>query len=219
MFARTLGASGITDADGNPLHFTPHDFRRIFITDAIMNGLPPHIAQIIVGHATITTTMGYKAIYPTEALEAHRSFIARRRAVRPGEEYRTPTEDEWEKFLAHFELRKLSVGTCARAFNTPCIHEHACVRCPLLRPDPVQRSRLEEIRDNLEARIIEAKREGWLGEIEGLQVSLAGAKDKLAQLDRSAQRAAANIELGMPTFAHVAGRVTSATPTTIQPQR
>jgi integrase len=208
MFARTLGASGITDADGNPLHFTPHDFRRIFITDAIMNGLPPHIAQIIVGHATITTTMGYKAIYPTEALEAHRSFIARRRAVRPGEEYRTPTEDEWEKFLAHFELRKLSVGTCARAFNTPCIHEHACVRCPLLRPDPVQRSRLEEIRDNLEARIIEAKREGWLGEIEGLQVSLAGAKDKLAQLDRSAQRAAANIELGMPTFAHVAGRVT-----------
>jgi hypothetical protein len=36
------------------------------------------------------------------------------------------------------------------------------VRCALLRPDPAQRPRLEEIRDNLEARIIEAKREGWL---------------------------------------------------------
>jgi integrase len=212
MFARTLHASAITDTDGNPLHFTPHDFRRIFITDAIVNGLPPHIAKIIVGHATITTTMGYKAIYPTEALEAHRSFIARRRATRPGEEYRTPTDNEWDEFLAHFELRKLSVGTCARAFNTPCIHEHACIRCPLLRPDPTQQPRLKEIRDNLEARIIEAKREGWLGEIEGLQVSLSGAKDKLAQLDTTTQRRTRNVKLGMPTFAHIAGRVTSATP-------
>jgi hypothetical protein len=211
MFARTLSASELADTDGNPLHFTPHDFRRIFITDAIVNGLPPHIAQIIVGHATITTTMGYKAVYPTEALEAHRSFIARRRSLRPGEEYRTPTDEEWDAFLTHFEHRKLSVGICARAFNTPCIHEHACIRCPMLKPDPSQQSRLKEIRDNLEARIIEAKREGWLGEIEGLQVSLAGAKDKLAQLDTATQHRARNTELGMPTFTQIAGRTSTVT--------
>ncbi|WP_254709912.1 hypothetical protein [Streptomyces lunaelactis] len=41
-----------------------------------------------------------------------------------------------------------------------------------------------EIRDNLKARIKEAEREGWLGEVEGLRVSLAGAEEKLAQLDR-----------------------------------
>ncbi|MBS2967179.1 hypothetical protein KGA66_29395, partial [Actinocrinis puniceicyclus] len=114
---------------------------------------PPHIAQIICGHTNISTTMGYKAVYPTEAIDAHRAFIARRRATRPGEEYRTPTDQEWEAFLSHFERRKLSVGTCARAFNTPCIHEHACVRCSLLRPDPAQRQRLEEIHDNLQARV------------------------------------------------------------------
>jgi hypothetical protein len=33
---------------------------RIFVTDAIMNGLPPHIAQVICGHKTIDTTIGYK---------------------------------------------------------------------------------------------------------------------------------------------------------------
>ncbi len=33
----------------------------------------------------------------------------------------------------------MSVGTCGRAFGTPCVHEHACVRCALLRPDPAQR--------------------------------------------------------------------------------
>ncbi len=149
--------------------------------------------------------MGYKAIYPVETIEAHRAFIARRRATRPSEEYRTPTDEEWDAFLAHFEKRKVSIGTCARAFGSPCVHEHACVRCSLLRPDPAQRARLEEIRDNLIARIAEAEREGWLGEVEGLQVSLAGAQDKLAQLDELAARRA-TVHLSMPTFADVASR-------------
>jgi len=51
-------------------------------------------------------------------------------------------------------------------------------------PDPGQRHRIAEIRDNLAARIAEAEREGWLGEIEGLKISLAGASGKLAQIDR-----------------------------------
>jgi hypothetical protein len=91
---------------------------------SFINGLPPHIAQVICGHRDISTTMGYKAIYPAEAIEAHRAFITRRRQARPSEEYRTPTEQEWDQFLAHFEKRKLSIGICARAFGTPCIHEH-----------------------------------------------------------------------------------------------
>jgi hypothetical protein len=173
----------VDDVDGKPLHFTPHDFRRMFITDAVMNGLPPHIAQIIAGHQDLNVTMGYKAVYPEEAVQAHLSYLARRRALRPSEEYRTPTDEEWQEFLGHFERRKVSIGTCARAFATPCIHEHACVRCPMLWPDRAQRSRLIEIRDNIADRIAEAQRESWLGEIEGLGVSLAGANDKLAQID------------------------------------
>jgi hypothetical protein len=219
MFTRTLSASRRTDTAGHPLHFTPHDFRRMFITDAILNGLPPHIAQILCGHSDIATTMGYKAVYPTEAIDAHRAFIARRRAVRPGEEYRTPTEDEWDAFLAHFERRKVSVGTCARAFNTPCTHEHACVRCSLLKPDPAQRPRLQEIRDNLDARIAEAQREGWIGEIEGLQVSLAGAQHKLTQLDAAAHRLANAVNIGMPTFTHIAGREGTAILAAEPPQK
>jgi hypothetical protein len=46
----------------------------------------------------------------------------------------------------------------------------------------------EEIRDNLPARIGEALREGWLGEVEGLHVSLACAHDKLARIDAALQR-------------------------------
>jgi len=64
----------------------------------------------------------------------------------------------------------------------------------MLWPDPEQRPRLVEIRDNLHARITEAEREGWLGEIEGLQISLAGAEDKLTQIDQRPT----TINLGMP---------------------
>ena len=161
---------------GSRCDFAPHDFRRVFATEAILNGMPPHIAQLILGHHDINTTMGYKAVYPEEAINGHRAFLARRRALRPSEEYRTPTDAEWDEFLGHFERRRVALGDCARAWGSSCIHEHSCVRCPLLRIDPAQRHRLEEIRGNLLARIAEAEREGWTGEAEGLRVSLAAAE-------------------------------------------
>ena len=66
------------------------------------------------------------AVYPEEAINGHRAFIARRRALRPTEEYRTPTDAEWQEFLGHFEHRKVSLGTCGRSYATACIHEHSC---------------------------------------------------------------------------------------------
>jgi hypothetical protein len=54
------------------------------------------------------------------------------------------------------------------------------------------------MRDNLLARILEAEREGWLGQMEGLEVNLAGAQDKLAQLDAEETRQR-TIDLGMPS--------------------
>ena len=97
--------------------------RHFFTTEAILNGMPPHIAQLILGHKDINTTMGYKAVYPEEAINGHRAFIARRRELRPSEEYRAPTDSEWEEFLGHFERRRLALGDCGRAYGTSCIHE------------------------------------------------------------------------------------------------
>lgn len=198
MLNGALASTGLTDhTDGSPLHYSPHDFRRIFITDAIMSGLPPHIAQIIAGHQDLNVTMGYKAVYPDEAIQAHLAFLTRRRSLRPSEEYRVPTDEEWTEFLGHFELRKVATGTCGRAFGTPCMHEHSCLRCSMHWPSPAQRPRIAEIRDNLIARIAEAEREGWHGEAEGLKISLAGARDKLAQIDQHS-RSAVPVNMGMP---------------------
>jgi len=176
---------------------------------SLMNGMPPHIAQLVVGHRDVNTTMGYKAVYPEEVINGHRAFIARRRTIRPGEEYRTPTDEEWEEFLGHFERRKVALGECGRAYSSPCIHEHSCIRCPLLRVEPGQRQRLADIRDNLTARIAEAQREGWLGEAEGLKVSLAAAEAKLVQVDGLVARRREAVSLGMPAFPDIAGRTST----------
>jgi integrase len=210
LLTGALAASGITGTDGKPLTFWPHDFRRVFTTDAILNGMPPHIAQLILGHEDINTTMGYKAVYPEEAIRGHRAFIAQRRAARPSEEYRTPTDAEWDEFLGHFQRRRVALGDCGRAYSTPCIHEHSCIRCPLLRIDPAQRHRLEEIRDNLHARIAEAEREGWTGEAEGLKVSLAAATSKLAQADATTARRAEHVHLGIPAYRDIAATTLTA---------
>ena len=57
--------------------------------------------------------------------------------------------------------------------------------------------------------IIEAKQEGWLGEVEGLQVSYTGVKDKLAQVDATMKRGSATTDLGMPGFGSISGRTST----------
>ena len=199
----TSRAAQITVA-GQSLEWRPHDFRRIFVTDALRSGMPPHIAAKICGHALLDTTMGYAAIYPEDVVSHHRAFIARRRAERPSEEYRDLTAGEWDEFLAHFELRKVALGVCGRDYGTPCAHENACVRCPLLRVDPAQIPRLEEICANLGDRLQEARKQGWLGEVAAIETTLAAAAQKLEAMRGLTARSAA-VHLSMPEIRQSAG--------------
>jgi hypothetical protein len=83
-----------------------------------------------------------------------------------------------------------------------------CLRCPQLRPDPAQEPRLLEIRDNLQARIAEAHREGWPGEIAGLQATLAAADRKLQAMKQIASPHGMT-HLGMPDFRDSTGRASA----------
>jgi hypothetical protein len=74
----------------------------------------------------------------------------------------------------------------------------------MLWPDPAERDRWSRSATTSPPASPEAQREGWLGEVEGLQGSLAGATDKLAQIDRrnpgrNPGRNRTTVELGMPT--------------------
>jgi hypothetical protein len=91
-----------------------------------------------------------------------------------------------------------------RAEASPCVREHACIRCPVLRPDPEQ-VRLEEIHANLLDRLQEAKEQGWLGEVAAIEASLA-AEQKLAVMRDLAARHT-TVHLGIPDLRGVVARI------------
>ena len=75
---------------------------------------------------------------------------------------------------------------------------------------PAQRHRLEKTRDNLQARIAEAEREGWTGEAEGLKVSLDAANNKIAQADLTTARRAEHVNLGIRAYRDISAATLTA---------
>jgi len=197
VLATVCANAGLTGVDGNTIAYTAHDFRRVFATDALAAGLPPHIIQKLMGHASITTTQGYTAIFPEDVIRSHRAFIENRRQLRPAEEYRGVSETEWSEFEDHFAQRKIAIGDCMRAYGTNCVHEYACEQCKLARPDAGAKPRLERTRASLLEQAEEARERGWRGEVERLTYILAGIQDKLDEIERSERRTTI-VELGPP---------------------
>ena len=189
MLRGVCAAAGLVGADGSPIEFTAHDFRRVFATDALAAGLPPHIIQKLLGHSSISTSQGYTAILPEDVIRSHRAFIDNRRRIRPADEYRDVTCEEWDQFEEHFAKRKIAIGGCMRAYGINCVHEYACEQCKLARPDWGAKPRLQRTRAGLIEQAQEARDRGWLGEVERLAHILAGGDDKLAEIDRSERQA------------------------------
>jgi site-specific recombinase XerD len=174
----------LASKDGPSCIFTPHDFRRLFATEVVNGGLPLHIAAKLLGHLDLNTTKGYVAVYAEEVIRQYQAHLTRRRVLRAAAEYREPTDQEWEEFAAHFRHRKMALGDCYRPYGTDCPHEHACVRCPMLRMDPAQLPRLIQIEQNTHTLLAEAKQQGWEGEVRGLEETLHHLGEKKAQVER-----------------------------------
>ncbi|HEX8858342.1 MAG TPA: site-specific integrase [Actinomycetes bacterium] len=180
------------------IRFAPHDFRRLFATELVNNGLPIHIGAALLGHLNVQTTRGYVAVFDEDIIAHYQQFLDRRRAQRPAREYRNPTGDEWVEFEEHFDKRKVELGSCGRPYGTPCAHEHACIRCPMLSLNPKMLGRLDELEGDLQARRQRALGEGWRGEVEGIDLTLTFLRSKRDQARRAAARGP--VSLGMPAL-------------------
>jgi hypothetical protein len=200
MLVRTCKKLAATHPEFSQARFTPHDFRRLFATDLVNNGLPIHIGAALLGHLNLQTTRGYIAVFDEDVIRHYQQFLHRRRDDRPGDEYRPTSDDEWTPFEEHFDKRKVELGTCARPYGTPCQHEHACVRCPMLHVNPKMLPRLEELEADLLARRARAEAEGWLGEIDGIDLTLRFLRDKRAQATRVGRTVP--VLLGQPETGH-----------------
>ncbi|OLT05687.1 hypothetical protein BJF90_01395 [Pseudonocardia sp. CNS-004] len=98
----------------------------------------------------------------------------------------TATDAAWAEFERHFALRKVAYGNCDRPYGSPCAYEHACVRCPMLRPQLSRLPLLRELESNLTERIAEARDRVWLGEVAGLQETLVALRTKTQHAERLA---------------------------------
>jgi site-specific recombinase XerC len=176
--------------------FTPHDFRRLLATELVNSGLPIHIGAALLGHLNLQTTRGYVAVFNEDVVRHYQGFLDRRRQARPTDEYRPVTEPEWLGFEEHFDQRKVELGGCARPYSTPCQHEHACLRCPMININPKILPRLDEIEVDLLTRRARAEAEGWRGEIEGIDLTLSFLRQKRDQTRRLAR--VAPVDLGIP---------------------
>jgi hypothetical protein len=183
------------------IRFTPHDFRRLFATDLANNGLPIHIGAALLGHLDVQTFHGYVTVFQEDVIRHYQAHLANRRAARPAADYRPVTDQEWTEFEEHFDKRKVELGQCGRPYAAPCEHEHACIRCPMLHVDPKMLGRLDELHTDLLARRAHAEAQGWLGELEGIDLTMRFLADKSAETQRLARHDHDTVTvLGMPTI-------------------
>ena len=179
--------------------FTPHDFRRLLATDLVNNGLPIHIGAALLGHLNLQTTRGYVAVFNEDVVRHYQEFLDRRRQARSTDEYKPVTDTEWSEFEEHFDRRKVELGGCARPYGSACQHEHACLRCPMLNINPKMLPRLDEIEEDLLERRGRAELEAWLGEIEGIDLTLTYLRQKREETKRLTR--VAPFDLGTPVVA------------------
>ncbi|MEU5216781.1 tyrosine-type recombinase/integrase [Streptomyces sp. NPDC020807] len=196
MFARSCKELAETNRVFADTTFTPHDFRRLFATELVNGGLPVHIGAALLGHLDLRTLQGYVAVFAEDVVANYQRFLTHRRSLRPDIEYTEVTPEEWADFEEHFDKRKVELGNCARPYGTPCNHEHACIRCPMLQVNPKMLSRLSEIEKDLLLRRKRAQEEHWLGEIEGIDSTLVFLRSKKAEVARLTKRT--TTDLGIP---------------------
>lgn len=183
--------------------FSPHDFRRLFATELANSGLPIHIGAALLGHLNLETFRGYVTIFDEDVIRHYQAHLAKRRTLRADDEYPQVTETEWREFEEHFDKRKVELGGCARPYGTPCAHEHACIRCPMLNVNPQMLARLDQIEADLIARRERASSEQWLGEIEGIDLTLIFLRQKRVEtqrLTRLTRRLSRVVQLNTPTL-------------------
>ena len=124
---------GLVDEAGCPVTITAHRFRHTLGTRLINQGVPQHIVQRLLGHATPQMTEVYAHLHDTTIRLAFEDYC-RSRVNITGEQLdfdpEAPTaEAEWVKHnLARIQA-SLPNGYCGRPPQQECPHPNACLTC------------------------------------------------------------------------------------------
>jgi integrase len=126
-------AIDLRDSAGRPVRVSPHRFRHTLGTRLINQGVPQHVVQRLLGHASPQMTATYARLHDSTVRRAFEAFCATRVNIN-GErllfEPEAPTSDaEWVKHHLSRIQASLPNGFCGRPPQQDCPHPNACLTC------------------------------------------------------------------------------------------
>ena len=128
------------DEAGRPTSVTGHQFRHTLGTRLINSGVPQHIVQRLLGHASPNMTGHYARVHDTTIREQFDRYQAQRVNVagqRLDYDPDAPTASaEWVKHNLNRIRDSLPNGYCARPAQQDCPHPNACLTCPDFQTTP-----------------------------------------------------------------------------------
>ena len=143
-FSRQLAAwqnrIDVRDEAGEPVRVTGHRFRHTLGTRLINNGVPQHVVQKLLGHASPSMTGHYARVHDSTIREAFDRYQQQRVNTAGdllGYDPDAPTATaEWVKHNLSRVRDSLPNGNCGRPPQQDCPHPNACLTCPDFQTTP-----------------------------------------------------------------------------------
>lgn len=139
-FVRWQESIGLHDETGQPVTVTAHQFRHTLGTRMINKGVPQHVIQRLLGHASPQMTARYATLHDATVRAAFDEYCSRRVALdgqRIAYDATAITADA--EFTKHNMTRiqaSLPNGYCGRPPQQDCPHPNACLTCPDFQTTP-----------------------------------------------------------------------------------
>ncbi len=131
---------GLHDETGQPVVVTAHQFRHTLGTRMINQGVPQHIVQKMLGHASPQMTARYATIHDTTVRAAFDDYQRRRVDIEgqrlPFDPDAPAADAEWVKHNLARVAASLPNGYCGRPPQQDCPHPNACLTCPDFQTTP-----------------------------------------------------------------------------------
>ena len=125
---------GLHDDTGRAAHVTPHQLRHTLGTRLINQGVPQHVIQRLLGHASPMMTAVYAHLHDTTLRAEFERYCQTRVDVEGrllGFDPDAATVDaEWVKHNLARAADTLPNGYCGRPPKQECPHPNACLTCP-----------------------------------------------------------------------------------------
>lgn len=138
--ARWEHSIGLHDEAGLPVRVTAHQFRHTLGTRMINRGVPQHVVQQLLGHASPLMTARYASLHDATVRQAFEEFQQQRVDItgrQLGFDPAAATADaEWVKHRLARVQASLPNGYCGRPPQQSCPHPNACLTCPDFQTTP-----------------------------------------------------------------------------------